>query len=55
MEPNKKLGLIVTELFMRGRKINISLFFISQSYFKVSKYTLFYLENITKENLTNST
>ena len=25
---------IVTELFLRGRKLNISLLFISQSYFK---------------------
>ena len=37
MEPNKKLSPIVTELFWRGRKINISLAFISQSYFKVPK------------------
>ena len=34
---NKKLNLIVTELFIRGRKINISLVFITQSYFKVPK------------------
>ena len=27
MESNKKLSLIVTELFFRGRKINISLVF----------------------------
>ena len=32
---NKKLDSIVTELFIRGRKINISIVFISQSYFKV--------------------
>ena len=32
---NKKLNSIVTELFIRGRKINISLVFITQSYFKV--------------------
>ena len=32
---NKKLGSIVTELFIRGRKLNISLGFITQSYFKV--------------------
>ena len=32
---NKKLDQIVTELFIRGRKINISLVFITQSYFKV--------------------
>ena len=34
---NKKLNSIVTELFIRCRKLNISLVFISQSYFKVSK------------------
>ena len=37
MTNNKKLNLIVTELFIRGRKLNISLIFITQSYFKVSK------------------
>ena len=34
---NKKLDSIVTELFARGRKIIISLVFITQSYFKVPK------------------
>ena len=34
---NKKLNSIVTELFIGGRKFNISLAFISQSYFKVLK------------------
>ena len=33
---NKKLNSVVTELFIRGRKLNISLVFITQSYFKVS-------------------
>ena len=33
---NKKLSSIVTELFIRSRKLNISLVFITQSYFKVS-------------------
>ena len=37
MESNKKLSPIDTGLFLRGRKLNISLLFISQSYFKVSK------------------
>ena len=32
---NKKLNSIVTELFIRGRKLNIYLVFITQSYFKV--------------------
>ena len=34
---NKKLNSIVTELFIRRRKLNISLIFITQSYFKVPK------------------
>ena len=37
MESIKKLSPIVTELFLRGRKLNILLVFISQSYFKVPK------------------
>ena len=34
---NKKLNPVVTELFLRGRKPNISIVSITQSYFKVSK------------------
>ena len=34
---NKKLNPIVTELFIKGRKLNISLVFITQSYFAVPK------------------
>ena len=34
---DKKLDSIVTELFIRGRKLNISIVFITQSYFKVPK------------------
>ena len=34
---NKELNSIVTKLFIRGRKSNISLAFITQSYFKVPK------------------
>ena len=34
---NKNLNSIVTELFTRGRKLNISLVFITQSYFAVPK------------------
>ena len=34
---NKNLNSIATELFIRGRKLNISLVFIMQSYFKVPK------------------
>ena len=32
---NKKLNPVVTELFIRGRKLNISIVFITQSYIKV--------------------
>ena len=34
---NKNLHPIVTELFIRGRKLKISVVFITQSYFKVPK------------------
>ena len=34
---NKKLNSIVTELFISGRKLNISLVFITQSYFEFPK------------------
>ena len=34
---NKKLNSIVTNLLIGGRKISISLVFITQSYFKVPK------------------
>ena len=37
MLSNKKLNKIVTELFIRGRKLNISIVFITQSYFAVPK------------------
>ena len=37
MISNKKLNSIVTELLISCRKLNISLVFISQSYFKVPK------------------
>ena len=53
---NEKLNSAVTELFIRGRKLNISLVFITQSYFKVSKdvrlnTTQFFIPKIlTKEN-----
>ena len=33
----KKLNSIVTELFIRDRKLSISLVFITQSYFAVQK------------------
>ena len=37
MLSNKKLNPAVTELFIRGRKLNISLVFIIKYYFAVSK------------------
>ena len=37
MIQKKKLNSIATELFIRGRELNISLVFITQSYFKVPK------------------
>ena len=51
MIQNKKLNSIVTELFICGRKLNISLVFITESYFKVPKYfrlnaTHFFITNI---------
>ena len=37
MLSNKKLNPRVTELFIRGRKLDIYLVFITQSYFAVPK------------------
>ena len=37
MVTNKKLNPIITELFIRGRKLNIYLDFITKSYFTVPK------------------
>ena len=37
MLSNKQLNPIVTELFIRGKKLNISLVFVIQSYFAVLK------------------
>ena len=39
MLSNKKVNPIVTELFIRGRKLNNSLVFITKSYFLVPKTT----------------
>ena len=33
----KKLNPVITELYIRGRKLSISIVFIMQSYFKVPK------------------
>ena len=51
---NKRLNPIVTELFIRGRKHNISVVFIMQSYFKVPKdvrlnSTHFFIMKISNE------
>ena len=51
---NKKLDSIVTELLIRGRKLNISIVFITQSYFKVPKdvglnSTHFFIMEITNK------
>ena len=35
MHSNKKINSLVTELFIRGRKLNVSLVCITQSYFSV--------------------
>ena len=37
MLSNKKFNLVVTDLFIRGRKLKIYLLFIEQSYFNVPK------------------
>ena len=53
---NEKLNPIVTELFIRGRKLNFSLVFITQSYFAVQKmldqiqHTILLWKFQTKEN-----
>ena len=60
---NNKLNPIVTELFIRGRKLNMSMIFITQSYFKMPKYvrlnsTIFssrkFLEKRTSTNCVKS-
>ena len=42
MLSNKKPNLIATELFIRGRKLNLSFVFIAQSYFAVLKNIILY-------------
>ena len=56
---NNKLNPIVTELFIRGRKLNISIVFILQSYFKVPKdvrlnSTHFFIMKIQKTARTST-
>ena len=60
METNKKLKPKVVELFMRGKKLNISVVFMSQSYFAVPKTIRlnatydFIMKYVTKKTATNS-
>ena len=58
MISNKKLNPIVSELFVRGRKLNISILFIMQSYFKIPKEIRlntmhFFIMKIPKTTSTN--
>ena len=51
MISNEKLNSVITELFIIGRKLNISLAFIVQSYFKILKgvrinYTHYFIVKI---------
>ena len=48
---NKKLNSIVTELFIRGRKLDISQYF--QSYFKVPKDARLYTTNFFISKIQN--
>ena len=54
MPSSKILNPVITELFIRGRKLNISLAFITQSYFAVPKkirlnYTHYFIKKITQK------
>ena len=54
IEANKKLSPIITELLLRGRKLNIVLVFVSKSYFKIPKTknaTHFIMKIPIKKNL----
>ena len=51
---NKKFNPVVIELFIKGRKLDISIFFITQSYFKVPEAlrlnsTHFFIMKITNK------
>ena len=50
---NKKPNPIVTELFIRGSKLNICLVFITQSYFTVPKIIRLNTHYFTKKVLQN--
>ena len=53
MKSNKKLNHKATELFLRGRKLNILLLFISQSYFKVLNTTRLIVTHYIVMNISN--
>ena len=50
---NKMLNSIVTELFIRSTKLNISIVFITQSYFKVPKDVRLKSRHIFIMNVSN--
>ena len=50
---HKKLNSIVTDLFIRGRKLNISLVFITKSYFKVPKNVRLNSTHFSIMNISN--
>ena len=52
---NKKLNSIVPELFIRARKLNISLVFITQSYFRVPKDVRLNTSHFFIEKIPNKT
>ena len=54
MISNKNLHPVVTELFIRSQKLNISLIFVTQSYFPIPKdvrlnTTHFFIMKITEK------
>ena len=49
----KKLNSIVTELFIRGNKLNISAVFITQSYLKVPKDVIMKIPNKYRTSRTS--
>ena len=54
MIQNKKLNSRVTELFIRGKNLHISLVFITQSYFKVPKTFTINATNFFITNILNN-
>ena len=52
---NRKLSSIVTELFIRGRKLNTSFVFIFQSYLKVPKDVRLSTSHLFNSEISNKT